>query len=109
MSPAAPHSTTVPVPLTPSVLVGSLLYSCPAFSLSYTQEQASQVVLVVNNLSANAGDINGAGSIPGLGKSPGEGNGNPVQYSGLENPMEQRSLAGYTVHGVEESDTTKAT
>ena len=33
----------------------------------------------------NAGD---PGSIPGLGKSPGEGNGNPLQYSGLENPME---------------------
>ena len=66
-------------------------------------------MLVVNNLSANAGDINDAGSIPGLGKSPGEGNGNPVQYSDLENPMEQRSLAGYTVHGIEESDTTKAT
>ena len=33
----------------------------------------------------NAGDL---GSIPGLGRSPGEGNGNPLQYSCLENPME---------------------
>ena len=33
----------------------------------------------------NAGD---PGSIPGLGRSPGEGNGNPLQYSGLENPMD---------------------
>ena len=34
----------------------------------------------------NAGDL---GSIPGLGRSPGEGNGNPLQYSCLENPMDQ--------------------
>ena len=33
----------------------------------------------------NTGDL---GSIPGLGRSPGEGNGNPLQYSSLENPME---------------------
>ena len=36
----------------------------------------------------NAGDL---GSIPGLGRSPGEGNGNPLQYSCLENPMDQRA------------------
>ena len=40
---------------------------------------------VVKNLPANAGD---AGSIPGMGRSPGEGNGNPVQYFCLENPMD---------------------
>ena len=40
----------------------------------------------------NAGDL---GSIPGLGRSPGEGNGNPLQYSCLGNPMD-RSLAGYS-------------
>ena len=40
-----------------------------------------------------AGD---AGLIPGLGRSPGEGNGNPLQYSCLENPHEQRSLVGYS-------------
>ena len=39
---------------------------------------------VVKNLLANAGD---AGSIPGLGRSSGKGNGNPLQYSCLENPM----------------------
>ena len=39
---------------------------------------------VVKNPPANAGD---AGSIPGSGRSPGEGNGNPLQYSCLENPM----------------------
>ena len=52
----------------------------------------------------NAGD---SGSIPGLGRSPGEGIGSPLQYSCLENPHGQTSLAGYIVHGVEELDTTE--
>ena len=43
--------------------------------------RASQVVLVVKNSPANAGDARDAGSIPGSGRSPGEGNGNPLQYS----------------------------
>ena len=47
----------------------------------------SHVELVVKNLPANAGDKRDGGSIPGLGRSPGEGNGNPLQYSCLENPM----------------------
>ena len=42
---------------------------------------ASQVVLVVKNPPANAGDIRDMGSIPGLGRSPGGGHGNPLQYS----------------------------
>ena len=41
---------------------------------------------VVKNLPANAGV---AGSVPGLGRSPGEGNGNPLQYSCLGNPMDR--------------------
>ena len=44
----------------------------------------------------NAGDL---GLIPGLGKSPGEGNGYPLQYSGLENSMD------YRVHGITKSRT----
>ena len=51
----------------------------------------------------NAGD---PGSIPGPGKSPGEGNGNPLQYSCLENPMDGGAWWP-TVHGVAESDTTE--
>ena len=47
--------------------------------------QASQVVLVVKNLPANAGDLRDMGSIPGLGRSPGEGNGHTLQYSCLKN------------------------
>ena len=42
---------------------------------------------VVKNLPANAGDARQAGLIPGSGRSPGEENGNPLQYSCLENPM----------------------
>ena len=49
----------------------------------------------------NAGDL---GSIPGLGRFPGEGNGNPLQYSGLENTMDRRAWWA-TVHGVAKSRT----
>ena len=68
---------------------------CLFLSMCLLKTGASQGVLVVQNLPADAGD---AGSIPGSGKSPGEGNGNPLQYSCLEN------LLGFswqaTVHGV---------
>ena len=47
------------------------------------------------------------GSIPGLGRSPGGGHGNPLQYSCLENPLEQRSLVGYSPWGRKESDMTE--
>ena len=50
---------------------------------------ASQVVLVVKNLPANAGDIRDVGSIPGSGRSPRGGNGNPLQYSCQRNPMDR--------------------
>ena len=49
----------------------------------------------------NAGDL---GSIPGSGRSPGEGNGNPLQYSCLENPMDGEAWWA-TVHGVAKSQT----
>ena len=63
---------------------------------------ASQVVLVVKNLPANAGDKRDMGVIPGSGRSPGRGHGNPFQYSSsipVFLPGEshgQRSLAGYS-------------
>ena len=47
------------------------------------------------------------GSIPGLGRSPGGGHGNPLQYSCLENPHGQRSLAGYIPWSLKKSDTTE--
>ena len=53
----------------------------------------------------NAGD---PGSIPGLGRSPGEGNGNPPQYSCLENSVDGwRGQLGYSSWGHKESDTTE--
>ena len=52
----------------------------------------------------NVGDL---GSIPGLGRSPRGGHGNPLQYSCLENPHGQRSLAGHSPWGHKESDMTK--
>ena len=57
----------------------------------------SQVALVVSNLPANSGDAREA-------RSPGEENGNPLQYSCLENPMD-RETWGATVHGVAKSRT----
>ena len=50
--------------------------------------RASQVALVVKNLSANAGDIRDMDSIPGSGRSPGRGHGNPPQNSCWESPMD---------------------
>ena len=51
----------------------------------------------------NAGDLC---SVPGLGRFPGEGDGNPLQYSCLENPVD-RGTWWATVHGVAESDTSE--
>ena len=56
----------------------------------------------MKNLPANAGDTRDMGSIPGSGRSPGEGNGNLLQYSCLENPMD-RGAWWATVHGVAKS------
>ena len=57
--------------------------------------------LAVKASAFNAGE---AGSIPGLGRSPGEGNGNPLHYSCLENPMDGGSWWA-TVHGIAKSRT----
>ena len=59
---------------------------------------------VVKNSSANAGDTGDAGFIPGLGRSPGVGNGNPLQYSCLENFMDNGAWWA-TAHGATESQT----
>ena len=60
----------------------------------------------IKNPPANAG---ASGSIPGLGRFPGGGLGKPLQYSCLENPHGQRSLAGYSPWGHKEVDTTEVT
>ena len=63
---------------------------------------ASQVVLVVKNLLANAGDVRDAGSIPGSGSYSRGGHGNPLQCSCLENPMDRGTWRA-TVHAVAKS------
>ena len=57
------------------------------------------MALVVKNLPANVGNVRDTVSIPGSGRSPGEGNGNPGQYSCLENPMGRRAWLAM-VYGV---------
>ena len=64
---------------------------------------ASQVALVVKNPPGIAGDIRDEGLVPGSGRSPGRVNGNPLQFSCLENPMD-RGAWWATVHGVAKSD-----
>ena len=60
------------------------------------------MVLVVKNLPANAGDARNMGLIPGLGRSPGEGNGSPVEFPCLENPMDKGAWKS-TIRGVTKS------
>ena len=63
-----------------------------------------QGVSVVKNPPAMVGDTRVMGSVPGSGRSPGGGNGNPLQYSCLENPMD-RGAWWATVHGATKSRT----
>ena len=63
-----------------------------------------QVTLLVRNPPANVGDTGDMGLIPGSGRSPGGENGNPLQYSCLENPLD-RGARWATVHGVAKSCT----
>ena len=58
---------------------------------------------MVRKSACNVGDL---GSIPGFGRSPVEGNGNPLQYSSLENPMDRGAWQA-TIHGVTELDMTE--
>ena len=66
------------------------------------------MVLAVKSLPANAGDIRDTGSIFGSGRSPGGGNGNPLQYSCLENPMDRGAWQAI-VYRVTETDMTEVT
>ena len=77
---------------------------CNIFFFYYicAQSQASQGALVVQNLPASAEDARELGSISGLGRPPGEGNGNPLQYSCLGNPMERGAWRA-AVHEVTKS------
>ena len=63
---------------------------------------------MIKNLPVSAGDVRDMSSVLGSGRSPGEGNGNPLQYSYLENLMDRGAWEA-TVHRVTKSDTTEAT
>ena len=67
--------------------------------------QSSIHLIRGSEVKASACNAEDLGLIPGSGRSPGEGNGNPLQYSCLENPMD-RGAWWATVHGVTESDMT---
>ena len=71
--------------------------------LNWMRKEASDVfcsnTLVIKSPSANTGDARDVDLIPGLGSSPGEGNGNPLQYSCLGNPMEKGAWWA-TIHEV---------
>ena len=68
------------------------------------QLRVSQVVLVVKNLPANAGDLRDTSLISGLGRSLGGGHGNPLQYPCLENPVDRGGWRS-TVMGSQKSRT----
>ena len=67
--------------------------------------QASLVAQKVKHLFAC--NVKNLGLIPGVGRPPGGGHGNPLQCSRLENPHGTRNLAGYSLWGCKESDTTE--
>ena len=94
--------------MTLTVLESTALLFCSVslfgFVWCFVISWASQVAMVVENLSANAGDERDMDSVPGSGGSPGEGYGNSLQYSCLENSNEMRSLWA-TVHRVTQSRT----
>ena len=71
--------------------------------VKYSPARSSLVAQTVKNRPA----MQETHSIPGLGGSTGGGHGNPLQYSCLENPPGQRSLAGYSLWGPKESDMTE--
>ena len=82
---------------------------CHCYS-TFAPSVSSQEVLLVKNSPANAGDISDKGSIHGSGRYPGEGNGNPLQYSCLENPMDRGAWWGYySPWGCKKSDMTEVT
>ena len=77
------------------VVFWNICEQCGFLQLAGVISQASQVVVVVKNLPANAGDLRHTGSIPGSGRSPGGRHGTPLQYSQPGESHGQRSLVSY--------------
>ena len=78
--------------------------TCKPRNAKECQRLPGKVAPGVKNLPANAGDRRDSGLIPRLAKSPGGRNGNPLQYSCLENPMD-RGAWQVTVHRVAKNQT----
>ena len=74
------------------------------FTSATTVLWASQMVIVVKNPPANAGDIRDMDSVPGSGRSPGGGHGNSLQYFRLENPRD-RGIWWFIVRRIAKSRT----
>ena len=87
--------------------IETLLRVCQSFNLIFNFAWLF-VALVVKNRPASTGGIRDAGSIPGWGRSSGEGNGNPLQYSCLENPMDRGTWRATVLTGKELNTTTEA-
>ena len=78
------------------------IFTCWSATIPLIPSNSDLINLGGAEIKASACSARDLGSIPGLGRSPGEGNGNPLQYSCLENPMEGRAWWA-TVHGVAKS------
>ena len=77
--------------MTKIIIMITIMYLQALFHMYLSLKRASLVAQMVKNLPADLlpADAGDQGSIPGLGRSPGEGNGNQLQYSCLENPMDK--------------------
>ena len=107
----ARHSENTFLSLSRALRLGTAVFATNGQDLAPLHRclRASQVALVVKNLSASARDKRDVGLIPGVGRPLGGGHGNPLQYSCLHNPHGQRSLEGYSPWGHRESDPTETT
>ena len=103
LQPHGPQHERLPVPqhlLKLNFCVNiSQIIKCNCIWQSYLYIWVSQETLLAKNPPTKAGDVRYEGLIPGLGRSPGEGNGYPLQYSCLENPM-HRGAWWAAVYGV---------
>ena len=75
--------------ISPKISISPIRRGAIILNIPHMRVGASQVVQVIKNPSTNVGDIRHAGSIPGSGRSPRGGHGNPLQYSCLENQVEE--------------------
>ena len=91
----APRSPALQVDSSPDELLGKIIYVCMSVYMGFPGG---------SEVKASASNVGDLGSIPGLGRSPGEGNGNPLQYSCLKNPMDKGAWWA-TVHGVAKTQT----